>query len=144
MAHRLCHHIVSVGGALCFSAPHDAINLKSSRPRNSSGLGGVALLIKLGLKSAFNFGYFFVAAEGFFDPAHYGVFGEICKRNEVFGALKSHAAIGAAGIGAVIGVHGVVGDEHKTVLGFAFELCDLPGKSGVSHGNGGDGVRLAV
>jgi hypothetical protein len=36
-----------------------------------------------------------------------------------------------------------VGGKNETVVSFALQLRDLPSKNSVSHGNGGDEVRLA-
>ena len=91
------------------------------------------LLIQLALESGFDFGNFFVASEGFFDPADHGVFREVAVGNQIVGALEADAAIGTAGVGAVISVHGVVSSKHEAVVGFVFQGVDTPNKVG-GHG----------
>ena len=80
----------------------------------------------------------------FLDPADHCFFGQLRERDQVIGALKSKAAVGATGIGAVVSVDGVVGGEYKTVCGFALQVGNRPGIRGVSHWNGGDGRSLGV
>lgn len=91
------------------------------------------LLIQLALESGFDLGDFFVAAEGFLDPADHGVFREVAVGNQIVGALKADAAVGATGVGAVISIHGVVSGKHEAVIGLALEGVDTPNKVG-GHG----------
>lgn len=91
------------------------------------------LFVQLALESGFDFGNFFVAAEGFFDPADHGIFREVAVGDQVVGALEADAAVGAAGVGAVFSVHGVVSGKHEAVIGLALEGVDTPNKVG-GHG----------
>ena len=77
-----------------------------------------------------DFSDFFVAANGFLDPADDFGFGQVCVRDQVVGALKTDAAVGATGVGAVVGIHGVVSSEHEAVVGFALKSVDAPGEGG--------------
>jgi hypothetical protein len=60
------------------------------------------------------------------DPADHDLFGQISKRDQAVGALKPHAAIGATGIRAIVGIDGVVSGKNKTVVGFALKVGDRP------------------
>jgi len=106
---------------------------QSASPRHTVGFGRIALLINLSLQCSLDFGNLFVTAKGFLDPADYERFGQVGVRDEVVGALETDGAISTTGIGAVIGVHGVVSGKHEAVIGLAFQGVDTPRKGG-GHG----------
>jgi hypothetical protein len=94
----------------------------------------LALLVELGLKGGLDFGNLFFA-ELFLDPADDDLLGEIGKGNQVIlGAFKAETAIGPCGVGAVVGVDGVVSREDLAVCGLALQLSNVPGENGVGHG----------
>jgi len=81
----------------------------------------------LRLKSGFDFGNLF-SAKLIFYPANHNFFSQISEWNQVVGAIKPKAAIGAGGIGAVIGSNGIMRNKNKTVFGLAFKISDCPGE----------------
>jgi len=101
-----------------------------SAPRHTGCFGRRTLLINLTLQGSFDFSDLFIAAKGFLQPKDHDVFRKVGVRNQIVGALKTNAAIGAAGVSAVVGVDGVVGSEHKPIVGFAFKGVDTPCKGG--------------
>ena len=98
------------------------------------------LLVELSLEGSLDFVDFFLAANGFLDPRNYEILAQVCKRDQVFGALEADGAVSASRIGAVVGIHGVVGGEDETISGLAFQVGNVPGEDrGRCFGGGGSG-----
>ena len=102
------------------------------------------LLIELGLQRSFDLGHLLLA-KLVLDPTDDDLFGQISKRHHLaLGALQAKAAIGASGIGAVVGINGVVGGEDIAVSGFTLQLGDLPGEGGIDGRYDLEGVGVNV
>jgi len=82
------------------------------------------------LQGSFDFGNLFVAAKCGLDPTNHVSLSQVGVRDQGVRALKADAAVGAAGIGAVAGIDGIVRRHHKTISGFTLQGVNAPGKSG--------------
>ena len=109
---------------------------KTLRPRHPiSRLGRCGLLIQLRLKCGLDGGYVQLGLR----PADDQLRGQVGVGDEViFRLLQVDGAIGGAGIGAVIGSHGVMHGEDDAIGGVAGKVGDGPGVGG-GHGGGGGG-----
>ena len=89
------------------------------------------LLIELRLQCGFDFSDLFFA-EVILHPTDHDLFGQIGVGDHVagFGLLQPHAAVGAAAVGAVLSVDGVVNREHHPVRGVVLHVGDCPSKRG--------------
>jgi len=107
-------------------------------PRKTSGFGRRTLLVQLTLEGLTNGGNLLIAAELVLHPADYQLRCQVSVRDHVtFRLLQADGAISGAGVGAVVGSHGVVDGEDDAVSRGAVAGGDGPGKCG---GHGGVGV----
>jgi hypothetical protein len=117
------------------------------RPRHTSSSGGCALLINLFLERGFDLGYFLFTAKLVLHPADDDFRGEVGVGDHVaFRLLQSDRAVSASGVGAVVGIDGVVRGEHNPVSGVALKLGNVPDRGG-SHeiiSDGGSVPELGV
>ena len=93
------------------------------------------LLVKLRLQCSFDFGHLIIAAETLFYPADDDLGGEVGVGDDFIwvGLLQADGAISASGLGAVVGIYGVVYGRDDSVSGVTLKLGDGP-SSGGGHG----------
>ena len=100
---------------------------KTLRPRHPSRFSRCSLFIQLGLKCGLDGGYVQLGLH----PADEQLRGQVGVGDDVaFRLLQADAAIGGAGIGAVVGGQGPVDHDHNSVSGGAVEVGDGPGVGG--------------
>jgi hypothetical protein len=85
------------------------------------------LFIQLCLESCFDLGDLF-SGELFFDPTHYGCFGEVSKGDKGIATLKTKRAVGTRAIGVISSVNGVVSGVDVTIRGFTLKVGNVPSK----------------